>query len=283
MYWLGGWKNATPFLENGVDALPQGVLNENATGRIGPVGNFSGIKASAEYFFGLGPQAADPFYIAWTSMDVTSFSSECPEVAASKVKIGTSIVNPGHPDDGKYMSTLVQTAFWRFDDEGAVIAYDADLPQLGKWFSKAYDADFTDRATQIQTINNLCVDTMNFCVGSNQQFESVQQCIVFHAMADFGSYDEIWGNNTVCRTIHVILAKHDPIVHCPHVGPTGGGVCVDIDYNQYYFNDEQLFGRLDAFVCPGTGLTGGTSNGTPNGTTNSTAPWNVTTDNFIAR
>ena len=41
-------------------------------------------------------------------------------------------------------------------------------------------------------------------------------------------------------------------VHCPHVGPTGGGKCVDIVYNVDYFDDEQLFGgpRGSTFTCP---------------------------------
>jgi hypothetical protein len=260
-----------------VSALPPGVLNVNATGRVSPVGNFSGIEESSEYFFGLGPQAEPPFYIAWTGMDITSFSSECPEVAASKAKITTSIVRPGHPDDGKYISTLVQTAFWRFDENGAVLAYDAVLPQVGKWFGKAYGVDFSDRATQIGAIDQLCQETMRECTGKNQQFESVEQCIVSHGQADFGVYDEIWGNNTVCRTIHVILAKLKPEIHCPHIGPSGGGKCVDIDYNEYYFDDEQLYGRLDSFVCPGTAIDGTTSNAISNGTIQGTPQWaNVT-------
>ena len=42
-------------------------------------------------------------------------------------------------------------------------------------------------------------------------------------------------------------------VHCPHVGPTGGGKCVDVDYETAYINDDvPLFnGPLGSvFACP---------------------------------
>lgn len=44
-----------------------------------------------------------------------------------------------------------------------------------------------------------------------------------------------------------------PDVHCPHVGPTGGGKCVDIDYSTDYFDDERLFKAPlgSVFTCSG--------------------------------
>ncbi|KAJ7209274.1 hypothetical protein GGX14DRAFT_566458 [Mycena pura] len=61
--------------------------------------------------------------------------------------------------------------------------------------------------------------------------------------------DEAWGDNVCCRFIHLILAAIRPEVHCQHVGPTGGGKCIDIPYNQVYFDDE-LFGSRDGtFDC----------------------------------
>ena len=37
-----------------------------------------------------------------------------------------------------------------------------------------------------------------------------------------------------------------------HVGPTGGGKCVDWPYNEGYFDDELLFGNPtgQTFICP---------------------------------
>jgi hypothetical protein len=33
------------------------------------------------------------------------------------------------------------------------------------------------------------------------------------------------GNSIACRTYHAGAAAGDPATHCPHAGPTGGGVC----------------------------------------------------------
>jgi len=39
-------------------------------------------------------------------------------------------------------------------------------------------------------------------------------------------------------------------VHCKHVGPTGGGKCVNINYNdEYVAKDKDLFGGGNTFMC----------------------------------
>ncbi|KAF4636875.1 hypothetical protein G7Y89_g1198 [Cudoniella acicularis] len=250
IYEFASWPKSAVFIKNGVSAIPPGLFNANASGRISPVGNFSGIEQTAEYFFGLSPQAEAPFYIGWTSFEIHQFSSECPEVASSKVWGRTTIVNPGAPNDGEYLSTLMQQTFWRFDDTGAVIAYDATLPNLGDWFGKAYQNDFSDRKVQMGEIELVCGQVQQRCTGANQQYNSTADCIVALGQKNFGVYDEVWGDNVVCRSIHSILAGQDPTLHCPHCGPTGGGKCVDVDYNDVYFDDEALYGRTDAFKCP---------------------------------
>lgn len=34
------------------------------------------------------------------------------------------------------------------------------------------------------------------------------------------------------------------------MGNTGGGKCVNVKYNDVYFDDKELFGSTDTFVCP---------------------------------
>lgn len=50
------------------------------------------------------------------------------------------------------------------------------------------------------------------------------------------------------RVLHADVSRQ---AHCPHVGPTGGGKCVDVTYNDVYIDDDQaLFGSGDPFICP---------------------------------
>jgi len=82
--------------------------------------------------------------------------------------------------------------------------------------------------------------------------KSVNDCVASWSAKPFGDYSDAWGDNVVCRTIHVILAQVRPDVHCMHVGQDGGGKCVDWPYNEGYFDDELLFGKPSGqtFICP---------------------------------
>jgi len=50
----------------------------------------------------------------------------------------------------------------------------------------------------------------------------------------FGSYDRVNSNSVVCRSTHVLLSLYDPVHHCPHVSPMGGGKCIDFSYRSFY-------------------------------------------------
>jgi hypothetical protein len=77
-----------------------------------------------------------PNYNTFTSINITSFSSQCPEIASSVVYLHATIYHLGAEDHGKYISTLKEIAFWRFDDADAVLYYDAWIPNLLLWFDK---------------------------------------------------------------------------------------------------------------------------------------------------
>lgn len=46
IYNLTTYPNNLVFLQNGVDAMPDGLFAEDVVGRIAPIGNFSGSKSS---------------------------------------------------------------------------------------------------------------------------------------------------------------------------------------------------------------------------------------------
>ena len=43
----------------------------------------------------------------------------------------------------------------------------------------------------------------------------------------FGAAYELGRNTLLCRMVHQNMVPFRPGVHCPHVGPTGGGYCDD--------------------------------------------------------
>ena len=98
--------NNQAFLLHGSKAIPEGLFNANATGRITPVGNFSGFEDSVEYFFGLTPPVQAPLYDTWTKAEIVSFTSGCPEVASSVVYGTTTGVNPNATTYGKTIAKI---------------------------------------------------------------------------------------------------------------------------------------------------------------------------------
>ncbi|KAL9121734.1 MAG: hypothetical protein Q9187_001705 [Circinaria calcarea] len=180
--------NNQAFIRKGVSEIPKGLFNENARGRIAPVGNFSGIEDTAEYFFALNPAPVFPLYATWTNAKIVSFSSGCPEVASSVVYGATTGVNPNASTYGKTVTTIKQVG-----------------PILQAW-------------------------------------EQLARAV----------FPELRG----LKELGIEIANATK-VHCSHVGPTGGGKCVDVLYNDVYFDDEELFGAPpgETFMC--RNLTGG--------------------------
>ncbi|TEY87357.1 hypothetical protein BOTCAL_0003g00370 [Botryotinia calthae] len=245
---------------NGSAATPMEFWNENATGRISPLGNFTGFDDSTEYFFALPPIPGqtgagilEPNYNAFTSYELHAFTSGCPEEASSIVYLNTTIMHPCSTSHGQYVTKIKEIAFWRFDENGAVLYYDAHIPNLSLWFAKYTGTGISNVAVQtLDIVTNLCPQIQARCTGANQVYFSDVECIATLLAKPFGTFDEPWGDNIVCRLVHVILTQVKPEVHCPHVGPTGGMKCVDTYYNQGYLADDlALFGSNDAFRCPG--------------------------------
>jgi len=107
IYELTIYPNQLPILGAGAAGVPPGLFNENATGRVDPVGNFSGFDDSIEYFFALAPvPSTNAASTAITSIQITEFSSACADVAASVVYLYCNIYAPGSADDGKALAPL---------------------------------------------------------------------------------------------------------------------------------------------------------------------------------
>ena len=96
------------FIVNGSSSVPKGLFNANVSGRITPVGNFTGFQDSVEYFFALAPIPQPPLYYGFSKIQIVEFSSQCPGVAASEVYFTESVINPGAANDGQTIATLKQ-------------------------------------------------------------------------------------------------------------------------------------------------------------------------------
>ncbi|KAI5198617.1 hypothetical protein E4T39_06668 [Aureobasidium subglaciale] len=98
--------------------------------------------------------------------------------------------------------------------------------------------------------NSICGTAMTFCNGTNLQYESQAACEDYLGkQTRFGEGWE-WGMDTVaCRMIHQNMVPLRPDVHCEHIGPSGGGMCVDD--RTYVGNLEEDYFVNTPFLAPG--------------------------------
>ncbi|KAI0031128.1 hypothetical protein K488DRAFT_52754 [Vararia minispora EC-137] len=254
------YPNNVPIITSGVSAVPPGLFSQNVTGRVTPVGNFSGFGDNIEYFFALAPMPqTNAAGVAFYEAEIVEYVSGCANVASSVVYFHTGPVNNvtgGLLSPNAPTASLKQVAFWRFDDAGLVTHYDAWIPTLQLWVSATSGINYADPLVQEGLVaQQLCPQIQQRCTGANEQYPDVETCVADLSQKPFGSFDEAWGDNNVCRLIHLILTVVRPDVHCPHVGPLGGNgpdnfKCVNISFNDpsYYTNDDILFSGED-FRC----------------------------------
>jgi hypothetical protein len=111
IYNLTIYPNQLPILQHGAAGVPPGLFNQNATGRVDPVGNFTGFQDSIEYFFALAPVPQEnPTSQVFSSIQLTEFTSGCPDVAASVVFFFTSVFDANSPGNGKPLPPLKQVS-----------------------------------------------------------------------------------------------------------------------------------------------------------------------------
>ena len=61
--------------------------------------------------------------------------------------------------------------------------------------------------------------------GGNQQYVTKQGCLNECAKTPLGDINDKAGDTVGCRQYHSGAAKVDAKLHCPHAGPSGGGLC----------------------------------------------------------
>jgi len=71
------------------------------------------------------------------------------------------------------------------------------------------------------------------CTGDNAQYNDTTECMAYCAAAGWpaGTGGAMSGNTLACRVYHSgAPATMDPVLHCPHAGPTGSGVCGTVGF-----------------------------------------------------
>lgn len=135
------------------------------------------------------------------------------------------------------------TGLWQWLE---VIMMEVAQQELSKVEGKNISIDATMVYAQSKVAKSICSTAQQYCVGVLQQYENASECYEYLTnVTRFGEAYElgthfygfflvkvtlIWatGRNTLqCRMVHQTMVPLRPEVHCPHIGPSGGGYCDD--------------------------------------------------------
>ncbi|KAJ3773262.1 hypothetical protein FB446DRAFT_541187 [Lentinula raphanica] len=90
----------------------------------------------------------------------------------------------------------------------------------------------TAELIRLKTAVDVCQMSTQYCTGENQVYDSNDACMEFITQLPFGQPWAGGMDNGWCRYVHKNMVKYRPDVHCPHIGPTGGDMCISRDYVQ---------------------------------------------------
>ena len=232
-------------------AINSSLLAENVQGRIDITRTFDGVELNTEYIFGLfcNLQTAASFNVLGTPINFTytQFLGQG-NLVANTVLVYFNLSSIG------LVSPITIQSYINFDSCGRISQYDAAF----KWMDWQFQTVSAAGAALIGTTNttaaqdaiasqlatNICGVAQEYCTGELQQYDTLEACQSFLTeQIPFGEAWQLGMNTLVCRDVHVNMVPYRPSVHCPHIGPSGGGYCTnDRSYATFvensFFTDE---------------------------------------------
>jgi hypothetical protein len=223
------------------------LFTEDSKGRVDPVGIYEGRDGDIEYFYGAVWTGVTRIDQVW----VNYLISQGDTVYVSVIMHFQRFTN----SSGQQLQThynLTQKGSFSFkidpvDGVNKIYSEDLVIPNLGaavNFSSGGRGLGFGTLAYSQQTCGVILAPRSLGGAGCNSTYDpdgyyvDMADCVNhFMNVYPTGTMDNLWfnGNSVACRYYHLILALIVPEMHCPHVGKTGGGKCINHDYQSYFF------------------------------------------------
>ncbi|KAF9021325.1 hypothetical protein BDZ89DRAFT_1071557 [Hymenopellis radicata] len=219
---------------------------ENVVGRADVTNTFIGGELNVEYYFGL--------FVEADRQNTTQLIGVPRNITMQALVVDPPLAYASFVIDFLQKSinftVPLQIDFtFRFDDNLLITSYDSTLrrlaqllkyvlPMLADQIRLELGTDNPSDAEVVaqRAIIDICNIATEHCVEDLLQYESFDACVDFLSHTPFGDAWEGGQNTTWCRYIHKNLVLLRPEIHCPHVGPTGGGMCIERDYLDVVYN-----------------------------------------------
>ncbi|KAH7153721.1 hypothetical protein DER46DRAFT_663417 [Fusarium sp. MPI-SDFR-AT-0072] len=234
------WELKTKFWDNFLypanleqaKAVNSTLFAENVQGRVGVTRNFPGRGLNTGYLFGL---FTDPNSISLLNLPV---SYEITEFTANDyIAAATTVVMFNSSFFEIKVPVMIET-FIAWNDRREIVQYDSSF----RWFGFLLDTlvaaaarklGSPSRAEAITALTytlatGICQVHDKYCTVTNRQYGDNTECMNFLTGGiRFGQDYELGRNTLLCRSVHQQMVQYRPDVHCPHIGPSGGGMCVN--------------------------------------------------------
>jgi hypothetical protein len=228
------YPNVVTVVQNLIAGIPDATFNlfsNTSVGRWDPFGVFNDQVSLVESFYGL----------LWKPSDTVS------QVIFKKLISQNNIVYINldfvinATDDGitYHQFNLTHSGSFTFNNDGLIQSVDLIGHNQGAILNANEPAY---ASSSIQSICGLILFAAhcNATYDPTGYYTSFADCTNYLTnVYQWGTWDDLYflGNSTICRFYYGFLAIGRPAVHCPHAGKTGGGVCINHDYNSYYLTD----------------------------------------------
>jgi hypothetical protein len=221
---------------------PGNVFSPNVQMRINPLGFFPVYPVVVGYFYALGQPPPNTPTAGKNRVSHIFYTS--PEVASGNRVCGHVDIYSSQFDTGANGKNFTHYYCFAFDANNQISYGEISFRHLGTL------SDVPDCVPGLNTrmAQGLCPVIQNNCVGANQQYASVADCVAYVGSLPTATWDKANQANVPCVSLHLLLTFMAPQIHCPHVGPTGGGFCTN-DHN-YAWDFTAVPSDLMAFADP---------------------------------
>ncbi|KAJ3020700.1 hypothetical protein HKX48_000364 [Thoreauomyces humboldtii] len=232
---------------------PNKILAATVKGSVDITRNFNGSELNIEYLFGTFGGFIDDTQFAFVprpiNYTITAF-------ATSGNTASTSVIVTLQDPHLGTISELQIDSWTQYDQAGSIQQYDAifrrypfflaDLvqrngPVMLQLYKQLTNTTLTASAQNyglaLQTLlaNSICQTHTKSCTGANSQYASQAACFTFlTTQTPLGEAWQAGQNDVLCRAIHQQMVPIRPAEHCPHIGPTGGGMCINTPYSDVF-------------------------------------------------
>lgn len=218
------------------ESINSSLLAEDVLGRIDITRTFEGRELNTEYLFGLFANlAANPNSISLlgvpTSYEILHFTAN-EWISSSAVRLMFNFTSLG-------LMVPVEIDSWNtYNAAGEITQYDVSFKYWQWMFDYVIGSSLpllnvttATEAVEVLTsalASEICTTAETYCTGDNAQYSNATSCYEYLTQeVRFGEAYELGRNTLLCRMVHQNMVPYRPSVHCPHIGPTGGGMCDD--------------------------------------------------------